>query len=131
MTTITANSSRMSNDTLGREETSDLISSEKVDGTAVYDPKGDRLGSIKHVMIGKRDGKVRYAVLSFGGLFGIGENYHPLPWATLSYDEELGGYVVNLTRDQLERGPSYQRGSEPSYDRDYSDRIYSHYGMMR
>jgi hypothetical protein len=73
----------MANDTnsdpIGRDETHDLISSEKVDGTAVYNRQGERLGSIHHFMVGKRDGKVRYAVLSFGGLFGMGENYYPLP----------------------------------------------------
>ena len=117
-------------DTLAREETHDLISSEKVDGTPVYNPKGERLGSVKHLMIGKRDGRVRYAVLSFGGLFGIGERYYPLPWDALTYDERQGGYVVDRTREQLEGAPSYERGQEPTYDPAYGERVYGYYGIV-
>ena len=129
MTTATMTSNNKGrNETIGTDETHDLISSEKVDGTTVYDSKGEKLGSIKQVMIGKRDGRVRYAVMSFGGLFGMGERYHPLPWDTLDYDEDKGGYVVNLTREKLEGGPTYQRDEEPKYDRDYSNRVYGYYG---
>lgn len=120
----------MARDALGREETHDLISSDKVEATPVYNPKGDRLGSVKHLMVGKRDGRVRYAVLTFGGLFGIGERYYPLPWDALTYDERQGGYVVDRTREQLERAPSYERGQEPIYDRAYGDRVYGYYGIV-
>ena len=120
---------RSDNNTLERDETADLISSEKVDGTAVYDKQGERLGSIKHFMVGKRDGRVRYAVMSFGGLFGMGERYHPLPWNALTYSEDMSGYVVALDKEKLESGPSYEQGQEPSYDRTYGERTYGHYGM--
>lgn len=64
-------------------ETPDLISSEKVDGTAVYNREGEKLGAIHHFMVGKRDGRVYYAVMSFGGLFGMGVDHYPLPWGVL------------------------------------------------
>ena len=79
-----------------------LIASDKVEGTAVYGPDGDKIGSIENVMIDKLGGRVAYAVLTFGGFLGMGNDYYPLPWATLKYDENLGGYRVNITRDQLE-----------------------------
>jgi sporulation protein YlmC with PRC-barrel domain len=56
-------------------ETVDLISSDKVEGTAVYDANGKHIGSIEWVMIEKRSGQVAYAVLSFGGFLGIGNDY--------------------------------------------------------
>lgn len=118
-----------SGDSIARDETSDMISSEKVDGTAVYNRDGESLGSIHHLMVGKRDGKVRYAVMSFGGLFGMGEHYHPLPWDVLTYDTDKGGYVVDLDKDRLKDAPSYERGSEPTYDRAYTDRIGGYYGV--
>ena len=46
--------------------THDVISSDRVEGTAVYDAAGDKLGSIDELMIDKRSGQVRYAVLEFG-----------------------------------------------------------------
>jgi hypothetical protein len=79
-------------------ETSALISSDKVEGTAVYDRQGEKLGSIHSVMIDKVSGKVAYAVMSFGGFLGMGDRYHPLPWHVLDYDTSQGGYVVDLDR---------------------------------
>lgn len=112
---------------LSRGETGDLISSAKVEGTAVYGPDGDKLGSIHHFMVGKRDGRVRYAVMSFGGLFGMGENYHPLPWDQLSYDEHKGGYLVSLDKARLKDSPSFKDGSEPRWDREYDERVLGYY----
>ena len=50
-------------------------------------------------------GRAAYAVISFGGFLGFGEDYYPVPWPTLKYDTDPGGYLVNLTRDQLEGAP--------------------------
>ena len=116
-------------DALARDETSELISSEKVDGTAVYNREGERLGSVHHFMVGKRDGQVRYAVLSFGGLFGMGERYHPLPWDVLTYDTDQGGYAVDLDEETLKGAPSYERANEPDYDREYDQQVYGYYGV--
>ena len=111
--------------TLEAKETQDLISSEKVDGTAVYSTDGDKLGSIHHLMIGKRDGKVRYAVLNLGGLFG--GDYHPLPWNQLTYNTDQGGYEVAVTKEQLKNSPSFESGNEPAYNSDYDREIDDYY----
>jgi hypothetical protein len=60
-------------------ETPSLIGSDKVEGTAVYRSSGDKVGTIEQVMIDKISGKVTYAVMSFGGFLGIGQDYYPLP----------------------------------------------------
>ncbi len=107
-----------------------LISADKVDGTAVYNGAGERLGDVHDVMIDKVSGRVAYAILSFGGFLGIGEKYHPLPWNALKYDVERGGYVVDMTRDQLEGGPVFDDGVEPAWgDRDYEKRVHDYYGL--
>ena len=79
-------------------------------------------------MVGKRDGKVRYAVLSFGGLFGMGERFHPLPWDALTYNTELGGYEIGIDKELLKDSPSFESGSEPTYDTDYDREIQGYYG---
>ena len=110
--------------TLEADETDRLISSEKVDGTAVYDRRGERLGTVHHLMIDKHTGQVAYAVMSFGGFLGIGESYYPLPWKMLTYDTRLGGYVVDLDRRRLEGAPSYTSRDMPNWDdRSYTGRI--------
>jgi len=109
---------------LAADETDRLISSEKVDGTAVYNPQGERLGEVHHVMIDKYTGQVDYAVMSFGGILGIGESYHPLPWPRLTYDTGIGGYVVDLEARQLAIAPSYTASTQPDWaDPGYRDRI--------
>ena len=87
------------------DETGTLISADKVEGTSVYNRSGDKLGSVKTVMIDKKSGKVAYAVMSFGGFLGIGSDLHPLPWAVLDYDTAEDGYVVDLDKDTLEKAP--------------------------
>jgi hypothetical protein len=109
---------------LEADETDRLISSEKVEGTAVYDRRGERLGTVHHVMIDKYTGQVAYAVMSFGGFLGIGESYHPLPWKMLTYDTRLAGYVVDLDRSRLEGAPHYPSRDMPDWsDRSYTSRI--------
>ena len=100
-----------------------LIAAEKVRGTNVYNLAGDKLGSVEDIMIDKVSGRAIYAVMSFGGFLGMGEKYHPLPWATLKYDAQKGGYVVNLDKKQLEGAPNYDRGSEFNWTPDYGRKV--------
>lgn len=95
------------------DETARLIASNKVEGTAVYDGSRQRLGSVYNFMVDKYTGQVAYAVLSFGGFLGIGENYRALPWHSLTYDTGLGGYVVGLSRQELEAAPRHDIGEDP------------------
>jgi hypothetical protein len=88
-------------------ETGTLIGSDKVEGTAVYGADESQIGSIERVMIDKTSGKVSYAVLSFGGFLGIGDDHYPLPWQSLKYDTALGGYVTGVTEAQLKSAPKY------------------------
>jgi hypothetical protein len=91
-----------------------LIESDRVEGTSVYDPKGDSIGSIKRLMIEKLSGKVAYAVMSFGGFLGIGEEEHAVPWNKLTYDTSLGGYRTDINEEQLRGAPSFYR--DPGYE---------------
>jgi sporulation protein YlmC with PRC-barrel domain len=106
------------------DETDRLIASNKVEGTAVYDRQGQRLGSVYNFMVDKRSGKAEYAVMSFGGFLGMGDSYYPLPWKSLAYDTDLGGYVVDLDKSRLQGAPSYEREQAPDWgDPSYGRRI--------
>ena len=89
------------------DETLNLISADKVVGTTVYNRQGENLGSVYGLMLNKLNGRVAYAIMSFGGFLGMGESYHPLPWRVLTYDTRLGGYVVDLDRSRLEKAPRF------------------------
>ncbi|MDB5621968.1 MAG: PRC-barrel domain containing protein [Devosia sp.] len=111
------------------KETHDLIGSDKVEGTRVFDREGEHIGSIQRVMLEKRSGKVGYAVLSFGGFMGIGDAHYPLPWSKLEYDEALGGYRLDVTREQLEGAPCYDRDDDAYWSSDNGLRLYEYYGV--
>lgn len=106
-----------------------LIESDKVIGTEVYGPDDRHIGEIERLVLEKVGGKVAYAVLSFGGFLGIGEDYYPLPWAKLAYNESLGGFQVDITKDQLEGAPSYDRDSPFDWSEENNRRIYGYYGV--
>lgn len=117
------------NATLDERETGELIASDKVEGTNVYRSDGDKIGHIERVMIDKRSGRAAYAVMSFGGFLGIGEDAYPLPWSLLTYNPSLGGYEVNVSEEQLRGAPKYDgdtKWNQPDRRRDLA--IYDYYG---
>ena len=116
-------------DTLNREETSRLIASDRVEGTHVYNREGEKLGTVKNFMVDKRSGKAEYAVMEFGGLFGLGSDHYPLPWDVLDYDTDKDGYVVNLTKEQVEGAPRHGVNDAPEYTNEYGRTIYGYYGL--
>lgn len=116
-------------DTLITEESNRLISSSKVDGTAVYSRTGERLGTVKNFMVDKRSGKAEYAVLQFGGFLGIGSDYYPLPWNMLTYDVDQGGYVVDIDKSRLDNAPRYQTEYDQPYDDVYGRQVHGYWGV--
>lgn len=85
-----------------------LILASRVEHTPVYTEAGERIGHIDDLSIGRQDGQVVYAIMSFGGFLGIGAHFHPIPWSMLEYDPERGGYVVPLDKSVLANAPQYE-----------------------
>jgi hypothetical protein len=113
---------------VSRRETVSLIGSDKVEGTPVYGRDERKIGMLQRVMIDKISGKVAFAVISFGGFLGIGEDYYPIPWANLKYDSRVGGYVVGITEDQLKGAPKFSKSTDWDWSNRERDRdVYGHY----
>jgi PRC-barrel domain len=112
---------------MAERETTSLIGSDKVEGSAVYGSDQKKIGSIDRVMIDKMSGKVAYAVISYGGFLGMGEDHYPTPWASLKYDTQLGGYVTGVTADQLKGAPKYASDNDWSWSRENDQRVYDYY----
>ena len=102
-----------------------LISSEDVEGTEVYDMAGKHIGEVDDLMIDKMSGRVGYAVISFGGFMGLGHSHYPVPWGALKYDTSLSGFRTNISEKQLKDAPAF---SDDSWgDRDWEARTHTHY----
>ncbi len=114
-----------------KDESLDLIASNKVEGTNVYNPAGEKLGSIYNFMVDKFSGQVEYAVLQFGGFLGIGSDYYPVPWQLLDYDEDKGGFVVDVSKQTLESAPHFPLDNLPEFNAAYGNRVYGAYDLSQ
>ncbi len=109
--------------------THDHIRATAVSGTEVFNVDGENVGKIEDVMLSKTTGRAVYAILSFGGFLGIGEKYHPLPWQSLSFSDDRGGYVISVSREQLEGAPNFERDAEPNWnDPEFGGALSRYYG---
>ncbi|QXT40777.1 PRC-barrel domain-containing protein [Gymnodinialimonas ceratoperidinii] len=102
-----------------------LVSSADVNGTTVYGKDGNQVGEIDHLMIDKQSGKVSYAVMSFGGFLGLGEDHYSVPWGKLNYDTSKGGFVTDITQEQLTGAP--ERPNDWYNNRDWEKRTHDYY----
>lgn len=112
---------------LETDENVRLISSKKVEGTPVYGSGESRIGTVDNFMVDKYTGRVAYAVMRFGGTFGFGESLFPLPWAMLDYDEELGGYRLEIEKSELSEAPRFEEANQPEFDPSYRRRVIMFY----
>jgi len=85
-----------------------LILASRVENAAVFNDEGWLIGHIKDLSIDRETGEVVYAILSFGGLLGIGACLYPLPWSVLNYDPERHGYITSLDIRALKDAPHYE-----------------------
>lgn len=106
-----------------------LVASDRVEGTAVFNRGGERIGTVRRFQVDKRSGRARYAEMEFGGFLGIGKETHPLPWDVLDYDVDMGGYVVDLTTEQLTAAPQYAETERREIDDTYDADIRRYYGL--
>lgn len=106
------------------------ILASRVQGTSVYNNAGENIGEVKDIVLDKMSNSIIYAVVGFGGFLGIGERYHAMPWSSLDYSEKVGGYVVPMTRDILEKAPAYEIADLVKGDgkiRDTANQYYANY----
>ena len=106
-----------------------LIESDHIEGTAVYDASGKRIGTIKRLVIEKVSGHVVYAVTALGGLLGLGEETHTIPWEQLHYDTHLGGYRTRVSESQLRNAPEFSRQDESILSGHEREKLINYYSV--
>jgi len=107
-----------------------LIGAKQVQSATVFNTRLEKLGTIEDIMIEKATGRVAYAVLAQGGFPGIGDRYYPLPWEELSYNSEMGGYIVDIDQDVLQGAPFYTNAATASWHDDvWTRHIRTYYGV--
>lgn len=98
-------------------------------GNDVYNQDGEDLGDIKEFMIDMASGKIAYAVLSFGGLLGMGDKLFAVPWPALALDTKNKRFTLNVAKAALADAPGFDKGRWPSMsDRTWARGVHRFYG---
>jgi hypothetical protein len=82
-------------------------------GNDVYNRQDEDLGDIKEIMLDVADGRISYAVLSHGGMLGMGEKLFAIPWAALTLDTENKRFTLDVSKEQLENAPGFDKDHWP------------------
>jgi len=106
-----------------------LLSATSLCGDTVKNAQGEDLGNIKDMMIDTATGQVQYYVLSFGGLFGLGDKLFAIPPQAFSVDTENECMFLNVDKERLESAPGFDQDKWPDMaDKTFRNEVYSHYG---
>jgi sporulation protein YlmC with PRC-barrel domain len=104
------------------------VKASSIIGTDVVNSKGDDLGDIKEVVIDPRTGRVAYAVVAFGGFLSMGEKLFAIPVSAFAYNIERNEYVLNVTKERLEKAPGFDADNWPSMsDEKWNREVYKYY----
>ena len=106
-----------------------VLSSGSLNGNDVKNTTGESLGDIKDMMIDIDQGRVAYAVLSFGGVLGLGDKLFAIPWEALRLDTDDKCFILDVPKDKLEKAPGFNKDNWPNMaDRKWATDIHTHYG---
>lgn len=99
-------------------------------GDNVVNGKGEDLGEIKEIMIDVPSGQVAYAVLSLGGVFGIGDRLYAIPWHALTLDADRKCFVLDVDAERLKAAPGFDKNHWPSMaDSTWASEVHAYYGQ--
>jgi hypothetical protein len=104
-----------------------VITSDRVEGTAVFNPQGHQIGTIKRLLIEKVSGRVIYVDVTFGGFLGMGVHHHTIPWDKLAYDRGYQGYRTDITEAQVRAAPVSHGDERVWFDRRREQEMREHW----
>lgn len=106
-----------------------VLSASSLSSDDVFNPIGEKLGSIKELMLDIDSGKVCYAVLSFGGFLSLGEKLFAVPWSALKVDTENKRLVMDTDEDRLKNAPGFDADNWPNMaDATWEKSVHGYYG---
>jgi sporulation protein YlmC with PRC-barrel domain len=106
----------------------DLMGASTLIGDRVRNKKDEHLGDIEEIMLDTRTGEARYAVLSFGGVLGLGDKLFAVPWNALTRDPKNKGFLLNVEKKRLQDAPGFDRNKWPDMsDPAWANKIRTYY----
>ena len=106
-----------------------VLAADTLTGNKVVNDKQEDLGKIEHLMIDLENGRVAYAVLSFGGFLGMGDKLFAIPWSALTVDKVEKRFILNVDKEVLKRASGFDKDNWPNMsDRTWGAGVYTYYG---
>lgn len=107
-----------------------ILSADSFEGEDVVDRNGDKVGEISEIMIDVPSGRIAYAVLSVGGILGMGDRLHAIPWSALTLDAENKCFIINAEAGRLKDAPGFDKDHWPSMaDETWARSLHEYYGV--
>jgi len=107
-----------------------VVAADTLTGDRVVNRQKEDLGTIEHLMIDVKKGRVAYAVLSFGGFLGVGDKLFAIPWNALSVDTAENQLILDVDKQILERAPGFDKDHWPNMaDHAWGAEVSSYYGV--
>jgi sporulation protein YlmC with PRC-barrel domain len=105
-----------------------LVKTDQVIGVNVINTNHENLGKVEELVLDKQTGETVYAVLSFGGVMGLGDKYFAIPWKALSYDPKEASFTLNQSKEALKEAPGFDKQNWPNMaDRTWQQNINTFY----
>ena len=109
----------------------DVMAADTLQGDDVSNLQGEKLGSIEDIMLDVGSGRVAYAVLSFGGILGMGDKLFAIPWSALTLDADRKCFVLDIPKDRLQGAPGFDKDHWPAMaDESWASQVYSYYNQQ-
>lgn len=107
------------------------LSASTIIGDAVENSSGEHLGKIEELMIDVEQGRIAYAVLSFGGFMGLGDKLFAIPWNALRINTQEHKFVLEADKNTLEAAPGFDKDNWPDMaDPSWGSDIHRYYGQQ-
>ena len=108
-----------------------VLQASTVIGNKVVNPTGEQLGNVKELVIDVEDGRIAYAVLSFGGFLGLGDKLFAIPWEALMRNAKDNTFILDVNKEVLKEAPGFDKDHWPNdaqYEAGWLLDIYEYYG---
>ncbi|MBN8728635.1 MAG: PRC-barrel domain-containing protein [Xanthomonadales bacterium] len=104
------------------------LSASTLIGDTIENLQGESLGDLKEIMLDTSRGTIAYGVLSFGGVFGLGDKLFAVPWDALTIDHEGHKLILDVSKERLKDAPGFDKDHWPNFaDTAFAEQVSTYY----
>lgn len=105
-----------------------LVKGSELIGMDVRNNADENLGDIDDLVVNVRHADIAYAVLSSGGVLGVGDKLFAVPFQSFNLDRSNKKLVLNIDKDRLKAAPGFDKKNWPDMaDANYSKQVLTYY----